>query len=87
MLSPSPWWVYILYSVSTGRLYTGIAKDPQIRLAKHNAGKGAKYTRYGRPWVIVYKEQMNTHGDALRREIAIKKLPRQKKLILAGIAA
>jgi putative endonuclease len=87
MLIASPWWVYILYSVSSGRLYTGIAKDPQKRLNKHNAGTGAKFTRYGRPWTIVHKEPSDSHGNALRRERAIKKMTRKQKMILAGLAA
>ena len=81
------WTIYILYSVSSGRLYVGIAKDPNKRLAKHNAGKGAKYRRFGRPWTISFRECADTHGDALRRERALKKLSRKAKLILAGLAA
>ena len=87
MLPPSPWWVYILYSVSSGRLYTGTAKDPQFRLTRHNAGKGARSTRFGRPWIIVYMEPAETNANALRRGRAIKKLSREYQLILAGLAA
>ncbi len=79
--------VYILYSSATGKLYTGISNNPPKRLAQHNAGKGAKFTRAGRPWAIVYLEPRMTRGDALRREAEIKRLPRAKKLLLAGLAA
>jgi putative endonuclease len=75
------WYVYVLQSV-TGRLYTGISPDPVSRLAKHNAGKGAKATRAGRPWRIVHQETLGTKGDALRREAAIKRLSRAEKLRL-----
>lgn len=81
------WFIYILYSIRTGKLYTGISKDPQTRLTRHNAGKGAKYTRTGRPWRIVYLETRDTRGEALRREYEIKGLTRAEKLLLAGLAA
>lgn len=81
------WFVYCLYSVKTGKLYTGISKDPQARLERHNAGKGAKYTRQGRPWRIVYLEPQESRGAALRREYEVKGLPRQEKLLLVGLAA
>lgn len=81
------WYVYVLYSVSTGRLYTGISTSPSRRLAEHNAGRGAKATRSGRPWKIVRTETVLTKGAALRREAAIKKLKRAQKLVLVGLAA
>jgi len=76
------WYVYILRSVVTDKLYTGIALDPKARLLKHNAGKGAKFTRTGRPWHIVYVEEVASKGDALRRELAIKAMSREAKLRL-----
>lgn len=81
------WFVYILYSVRTSKLYTGISKDPYERLARHNAGRGAKFTRQGRPWRIVYTEAQESRSAALRREYEIKGLSRDEKLILAGLAA
>jgi putative endonuclease len=78
----SMWYVYILRSSITDKLYTGIALDPEARLFKHNAGTGAKFTRTGRPWAIVYVEPAESQGDALRRELAIKSLPREAKLKL-----
>lgn len=81
------WLVYVLYSVKTGKLYTGISKDPHARLARHNAGKGAKYTRSGRPWRIVYLESKDSRGDALRREYEIKCLSREEKILLVGLSA
>lgn len=38
------WWVYLL-RCGDGTLYTGITDDLDRRLAAHNAGRGAKYTR------------------------------------------
>jgi putative endonuclease len=76
------WGVYILQSVPTGHLYTGIAIDPDRRLKAHNAGKGAKRTRAGTPWVLVYWEPCVSKSEALKREYAIKQLSRQAKLDL-----
>lgn len=83
------WYVYVLYSVTTGRLYTGIAKSPSRRLKDHNTSnkKGAKATRYGRPWKIVRVEEFDTKGLALKREYAIKQMKRAAKLVLVGLAA
>lgn len=81
------WFVYLLYSVKTGKLFTGISKDPHERLARHNAGRGAKATKTGRPWRIVWLEACDSRAGALRREYEIKGLPRTDKLLLAGLAA
>ena len=76
----SGWWVYIL-RCGDGTLYTGMTDDPERRLAAHR-GHGAKYTRGRGPLELVYSEACGTRGDALRREAAIKRLPRAKKLRL-----
>lgn len=82
------WFVYILASFSTGRLYTGISTEPERRLREHNGGpRGAKYTRSGRPWKIVRLEEVPSRSAALKREHAIKKMNRAAKLALAGLAA
>ena len=79
----SGWWVYIL-RCGDGTLYTGMTDDPERRLAAHRSGHGAKYTRGRGPLELVYSEACGTRGDALRREAAIKHLPRAKKLRLGG---
>ncbi|NQV48283.1 MAG: GIY-YIG nuclease family protein [Rhodospirillaceae bacterium] len=66
------WRVYVIRNPA-GILYTGIAKDVDVRLADHNDGKGAKFTRGRGPWLLVHQEGPLKHGDALRREMAIKK--------------
>ena len=76
------WQVYIL-QCSDGTLYTGITDDLSRRISMHNAGKGAKYTRGRGPVTLVYQESCPDKGGALRREHAIKSLPRAKKLELA----
>ena len=65
------WFVYVLLNAE-GITYTGIAKDVSARLDKHNAGAGAKFTRGRGPWRMIHSEGPMEHGDALRRELAIK---------------
>lgn len=75
------WFVYVL-RCRDGSLYTGIARDVSARVAKHNDGSGARYTRGRGPVTVVHVEQKRTHGLALRREAAIKALSRKQKLAL-----
>lgn len=65
-----------------GTLYTGWTNDLDKRLKAHNEGKGAKYTKARRPVVLAYYEEFLTKEEAMKREYAIKKLPRAKKLKL-----
>lgn len=63
-------------------LYTGWTNDLEKRLAAHNSGKGAKYTRSRLPVTPVYVEYLESKSAATKREAAIKKLSREKKLQL-----
>ena len=74
-------YTYIL-SCSDGTLYTGWTNDLEKRLKAHNEGKGAKYTKTRRPVSLVYHEEFDTKEEAMKREYAIKKLSRAKKLDL-----
>ena len=65
-----------------GTLYTGWTNDLQKRLAAHNTGQGAKYTRSRRPVCLVYAEVHEDRKEAMRREAAIKRLSRKQKLLL-----
>lgn len=66
-----------------GTLYTGATKDIVRRIAEHNGdGLGAKYTKMRRPVELAYFEPAETWSDACKREAAIKKLSRTKKLLL-----
>ena len=76
-------WVYML-ACGDGTLYTGWTNDLRRRLAAHRAGRGAKYTRGRAPLRLVYAEACADRSAALRREAAIKSLPRAKKLALAA---
>jgi len=75
------WYVYIL-RCADGTLYTGVTNDPERRLAQHNAGTASKCTRSRRPVEMVYRENAENKGAALRREYAIKQLSRSDKLAL-----
>lgn len=75
------WVVYIL-ECADGTLYTGITDCLLRRLQTHAAGKGAKYTRGRGPLKVRYLEPCVDRSSALRREAAIKKLPRKEKLLL-----
>ena len=78
------YWVYIL-RCADGTLYTGITDNLPRRLAAHNGGKGAKYTRGRGPVVLVHQESCPDRSAALRRERAIKALSRSQKLALCHL--
>ena len=75
------WYVYML-RCSDRTLYTGITNALSARIRAHNAGTGAKYTRGRGPVELVYSEELPSHGEALRREYAIKQLKKEQKLAL-----
>jgi len=77
------WVVYVL-RCGDGSLYTGITNHLARRLAAHRAGTASRYTRSRRPVRLVYQERRRTRSAALRREAAIKRLPRAAKLELLG---
>ena len=80
-MSEKTWKLYML-RCGDGSLYTGITTDVEARFAQHCTGKGAKYTRGRGPLELVYSEECGTHSDALKRELAVKALPRVDKLRL-----
>lgn len=75
------WYVYIL-RCTDDTLYTGITNNLERRLKAHNAGTASKYTRVRRPVVMVYQEEVETKGEALKREFRIKSLARLEKMVL-----
>ena len=74
-------YTYIL-ECADGTLYCGWTNDLDRRVAAHNAGKGAKYTKSRRPVVLKYDESFSTRQEAMRREWEIKQLSRKEKLEL-----
>ncbi len=74
---------YIL-ECADGTFYTGWTVDPERRLAVHNKGRGARYTRTRCPVRLVYVEELPDRKSAMKREIAIKRMKREKKMKLIG---
>lgn len=79
------WFLYIV-RCADGTLYTGIARDVQARIAAHDAGKGARYTRGRGPLTLCAVRRFRTKGAALSLEHAIKQMARVEKeqLIQSG---
>ncbi len=78
-----PHYVYIV-RCANDTLYTGYAIDVAARVAKHNAGKGAKYTRINGPVVLLASWEAPDRMAALKLERKIKSLPRSQKLALVA---
>ncbi|PHZ85302.1 GIY-YIG nuclease family protein [Paremcibacter congregatus] len=74
----SSWTVYILHCQDTS-YYTGITNDLPKRIADHEKGLGAKYTRGRGPFTLVYQEGFPDRSLASKREYALKKLSRAAK--------
>ena len=78
------WYVYIVRCADSS-LYTGVTKRVDARLAVHNAGRGARYTRSRLPVELVYWEPVDDRSMALRREAQIKRLSAdEKKSLVEG---
>ena len=75
--------VYIV-RCANGALYTGWAMDVLRRVRAHNAGRGARYTRTRCPVKLVYVEELPDQKSAMKREIAIKRMKRERKMKLIG---
>lgn len=71
-------YVYVV-TCSDGTYYTGYTTDVERRVAEHNAGTAAKYTRGRQPVELVHVETFDGQSEALKREHAIKQLPRNAK--------
>lgn len=83
---PVIWFVYVLRCRDES-LYTGITNDLPRRLVAHAAGRASKYTRSRLPVRIAYQERQPTKSLALKREAAIKRMPRRAKLALVATSS
>lgn len=63
-------------------IVTGYTTDIERRVAEHNAGEGAKYTRGRTPVDLVHTETFGSRSTAMSREYAIKQLSREEKIAL-----
>jgi putative endonuclease len=78
-------WQLYLVRCADGSLYTGIATDVERRFAEHQAGRGAKYLRGRGPLQLVYRQAAGDRSQALRLELAVKRLSRpQKEALISG---
>jgi putative endonuclease len=75
-------WIVYLLRCRDGSLYAGATTDLTRRVAAHQAGRASAYTRSRRPVRVVYAESLPSRSAALRREAALKRLPRRDKLAL-----
>jgi putative endonuclease len=82
----SVWYVYIA-ECSDRTLYVGVARNVAARIAAHDAGRGARYTRGRGPLRVLATRRCATQGRALRLEIALKGLSREEKLALTASRA
>ena len=84
-MEPKSWWVYMVQTQG-GRLYTGITTDPKRRFKEHCAGGklGARFFRTDPAYAIAYVEPHLDRSAASKREAIMKKLTRQKKLLLVA---
>jgi putative endonuclease len=82
-LPPTRYYCYMV-RCANGAFYTGWTIDPLRRVAEHNAGRGARYTRMNGPVELVYIEQVESHVAALKREAEIKRLGHTRKAALAA---
>ncbi|WP_266079123.1 GIY-YIG nuclease family protein [Haladaptatus caseinilyticus] len=71
-------WVYVV-ECCDGTFYTGYTTDVSRRVAEHNAGDGAKYTRGRTPVELVHSERFDSKSTALSREYEIKQFSRMRK--------
>ncbi len=77
-MTDAQWYCY-LARCSDGSLYAGVTTDLQRRMAEHNAGRGAKYTRSRRPITLVWWERWATPSEALKREAEIRAWRKSRK--------
>jgi len=73
------WFVYLL-ECSDGTIYCGATNNVQKRVATHNAGYGAAYTRGRLPVELIRSFECASKSEALKLEYKIKQLSREAKL-------
>ena len=71
-------YMYIL-ECSNGQYYTGSTKDLGKRLAQHQAGEGANFTKKHLPVKLVYYEEFQRIDEAFYREKQVQGWSRKKK--------
>src|SRR4051812_37646353 len=78
---PKRWFAYFV-RCADGSLYAGATNDVAARVAKHNSGRGARYTRSRLPVALVWAKRVADRSRALSLEASLKRLTRTQKLAL-----
>ena len=78
-MSAKTWFLYLI-ECADGSLYTGITVDVAARWIAHQSGKGARYTRSHKPLRLLASTPVGSRSQALKVELAIKRLPKDRKL-------
>ena len=79
-------WVVYLLRCSNNSIYTGLTSDIEKRLIAHNKGTASKYTRARLPVKLITMSRRMNRKEAMRLEIKIKRMPKEKKIAaLTGI--
>jgi putative endonuclease len=65
------YYVYLIQSKTTGKLYTGYTSDLRARLHQHNTGKSIATKAY-MPYELIYYEAYKAKKDAIVREQNLK---------------
>jgi len=79
-------WAYILTTRKGGTLYTGVTNNLPRRLYEHTSGTGSQFTKRYAVKRLVWYEELATAPEAISREKAIKRWPRQWKIELIEAA-
>ena len=82
VMTMGQFYVYIVQCERDNSFYTGYTSNLERRIKEHNRGVGSKYTRSHGPVNLMYYETYSTRKSAMRRERAIKRLSRKRKVKL-----
>jgi putative endonuclease len=78
--NPASVWHLYLIECADGSYYTGVTTDVERRLEQHMKGGGARYTRSHKPLRLLASRPVGTRSEALKAELAVKRLPKEGKL-------
>ena len=67
------YYVYIIEQAETGKYYIGQTEEVEKRLKRHNSGMSGFTRRMGGKWKLVYKEIFYERGEAIKRELFLKR--------------
>lgn len=73
------WHLYLIECID-GSCYTGVTTDVERRFEQHMKGEGARYTRSRKPLRLLASRPVGTRSEALKAELAVKRLPKEEKL-------